>query len=137
MRVGRTVAALAVASLLVIPITACDSNPVAPDRSQWLVTYSLTISGGQSAVSTLTYRAPNGPVSVNNPADGWSTEFWTYAGMTVGMTARGTVRDGTIEISWRGVKGSGTNSREVFGTDSCSAQGTAQSCSLQIAEYTL
>jgi len=124
-----------VAAILLTPMTGCDSNPVSPDRSQYYVTYSLTITGNQSSITALTYKRDSRTVTVNNPTDGWSAEFWTYAGTTVGLTAQGTVRNGTIEIMWRGVHSQGR--KEVFGVDSCTAQDSAQPCTLATAEYTL
>ena len=137
MSVRQTAAVLTVVLTLLVPIIGCDSSPVAPDRSQWFVTYSVSITGNQSVVRTLSYRQDARTITVENPSDGWSTQFWTYAGTTVGMTAQGTVQNGTIEIRWRGIKHGGSERREVFGVDSCSAEETAQSCSLRIAEYTL
>jgi hypothetical protein len=99
------------------------------------VTYSLTIQGNQSTVTVLTYRTQSGTTTVNNPTNGWSVQVAVSGGTTIGMTSQGTVNNGTIQINMEGREAAGGN--QVTGQDSCSAQGLAVPCNLEIPDTTV
>jgi hypothetical protein len=113
------------------------SDPFTPNNLRYSVTYSLSITGNQSAVTQLTYRDTTRTITVDNPTNGWSVQVSMFGGTTVGMSAQGTVDDGTIEIRMHAVETSDSGGGMTIAQDSCAAQGLAQPCSLIVADYTL
>jgi len=134
MSVWRRFATILAVAVLLAPLCGCDGDPSSPGRV-YSVNYSLTMSGNQSTVTTLTYRDTSGVVTVNNPTNGWSVQVSVPGGTTIGMTAQGTVNNGTIQIDMRAT--STSSSDQVTGQDSCSAQGIAVACSLAIPTSTV
>ena len=135
MSIWRSIVVLATVVVLLFPLAGCDSNPFTPNDLRYSVTYSLTVTGSQSAVTVLTYRDATRTVVINNPTDGWSVQFSLLGDATIGMNAQGTVENGSIEIKMEAVESSGGS--VTIAQDSCTSQGSAQPCSLTVADYKL
>jgi hypothetical protein len=134
MFVKRNLVVIASIVVLLAPLPACNNDDTTASRL-YTVTYSLTIQGNQSTVTVLTYRTQSGTTTVNNPTNGWSIQVAVSGGTTIGMTAQGTVNNGMIQINMEGREAGGGN--QVTGQDSCSAQGLAVPCNLDIPETTV
>jgi hypothetical protein len=136
MSVLRTVVALATIVVLLAPLTSCDGDDVTTAPNQmYSVTYSLIIHRSKSTVTSLTYRDSTGVVTVNNPDRRWTIQVSVSGGTTVGMTAQGTVNNGSVEIYLTATDASGT---PVYtGEDSRTSGGGAFPFTLEIPETTL
>ena len=138
MSVSRTLLALATVVVLLVPLTSCgdDDGPLLTAPNQiYTVTYSLVIHRSKSTITQLTYRDQSGNVTVNNPDRRWTITVTVSGGTTIGMTARGTVNNGSVEINLSALDSGG---RSVYhGQDSRTSQGGAFPCNLEIPETTL
>ena len=85
----------------------------------------------------LTYRDATRTVTVDDPTDGWSVQLSLLGDTTVGMTAQGTVDDGSIEIRMQAIETSNGGGGTTIAQDSCTATGLPQPCNLTVVDYTL
>ncbi len=132
----RTVVAFATIVVLLAPLASCDGDdPLTSPNQMYSVTYSLIIHRSKSTVTVLTYRDQSEIVTVNNPDRRWSIQVAVPGGTTVGMTAQGTVHNGSIEIDLLATDAGGAS--VYTGQDSCAMEGGAVPCSLGIPDSTL
>lgn len=119
--------------LVVFPAGCGEDDPVEP-RREYKLTYSLNITG-ESSVDQVTYTFGGKDVTLNDPVDGWSTQITAGEGQSVGASADGTVKNGTIILFMRATS-SGVS--PIEGQDQCEeSAGTATNCPLEIPKVTL
>jgi hypothetical protein len=78
------------------------------------VIYTATQSG-DGIMASLTYETITGTVTVQNPKLPWSDTVSVLSTTNVKMTATGTVKNGSLNISYNGVSGGST----IHGSNSC------------------
>jgi hypothetical protein len=79
------------------------------------VVYSAAQSG-DGVIASLTYETITGTVTVNNPKLPWKDTVSALTTTNVKMTATGTVKNGSLIISYDGDNGSGS---KIMGSDYC------------------
>jgi hypothetical protein len=78
------------------------------------VIYTATQSG-DGVMASLTYETITGTVTIQNPKLPWSDTISVLTTTNVKMTATGTVKNGTLKISYSGVSGGSS----FQGSNSC------------------
>jgi len=134
-RCGNLFLTFTIVLMLVILICGCggDDDGVQPRRI-YTLTYSLNITG-ESSVDWVEYTLGGQDVRLDSPADGWSLEFPGGDGQSVGASAVGTVKNGSIVLFMTATT-SGRDS--ISGQDEChESAGTPTICQLVIPKVTL
>ena len=100
---------LTVAILMLIGLSACDSNDALSDPSDgdrftpstpsYSVKYTVT-SQGDGAVASITYRDPEGALhTVENPTLPWSASYEMHSGDQVSLSVAGTATTGAVYLN--------------------------------------
>ncbi len=98
-----------VAMLLMLALSACDSNDALSDSSDgdrftpsapsYSVKYTVT-SQGDGEVASITYRDPEGTLqTVENPTLPWSASYVMHSGDQVSLSVVGTATTGALYLS--------------------------------------
>lgn len=102
------------AFLLLLPLSACDSNDALSDTSprneittgngqSYRVNYTVT-SRGDGEIASITYRDAEGVLhTVENPVLPWRASFEMQSGDHVSLSAIGTATNGTLLLSMSAV----------------------------------
>ncbi len=96
----------------------CDLNTVSTQPPvEMNIVYSATQTG-DGAIASLTYTTITGPVTIQNPSLPWSLTVSVLTTTNVSISATGTTKNGSLEISYAGTSGGST----ISGSDFCQQQ---------------
>ena len=73
---------------------------------------------GDGVISSLTYVSGTGNVTVTNPSLPWSVTVYVPAGTGVTLSASGSVKNGSLNVSYEG----SAEGYHILGSDACSKQ---------------
>ncbi|POY36352.1 hypothetical protein C3K47_11435 [Solitalea longa] len=100
------------ALILSVTINSCSKNEEADTQtcdisaesyitnSEGTVTYTVTASGDNSSISSISYTGADGAVTVNNPNTSFSQSVNVHKGTMINLNAKGTAIKGQLRASY-------------------------------------